>query len=69
VTAVHKTTSFYVSPQPQLLAEHTRPALGEHACCLCPRPVWRGQRIADVVGGRGPAHVGCVGQLAAGERR
>jgi hypothetical protein len=70
MTAINKTaSSFYVSPEPQLLAERTRQSLGEHACSLCPRPVLRGQRIADVVGGRGPAHVGCVGQLAAGEAR
>ena len=59
----------FYQPHPELLAERTRDAYQERACCLCPRPVRSGQRIADVVGGRGPAHVGCVGQLAMGEPR
>jgi hypothetical protein len=61
--------SLFYQQEPELLAEHTRSAHRDHSCCLCPRPVRRGQRVADVVGGRGPAHVGCVGQLTAGERR
>lgn len=59
----------YQSPEPQLLAERTRQARNERTCCLCPRPITRAERIADVVGGRGPAHLGCVSQLAAGEPR
>jgi hypothetical protein len=46
-------------PEPQLLAERTRYAGRERTCCLCPHPVARGERIADVAGGRGPAHLGC----------
>ena len=62
-----RTAGPYQSPPLRLLAEHARRALGEHPCCLCPRPVRRGERIADVVGGRGMAHVGCVRLLPPGE--
>ena len=57
------------SPGPVLLAEHAREATRPGVCSLCPRSYRRGDRVADVVGGRGVAHVGCAGQLAAGERR
>lgn len=70
MTAVHKPASpVYESPQPQLLAERARTAASAASCCLCPRPVKQGQRVADVVGGLGVAHLGCAGQLAAGEPR
>jgi hypothetical protein len=59
----------YRSPEPCLLAERARTAHRGSSCCLCPRPVRPGQRVADVVGGRGPAHLGCVGKLTAGEPR
>lgn len=66
----HPAASFYQPVKPQLLAERTRYARNEGSCSLCPRPLVQGvDRIADVVGGRGPAHLGCIGQLAAGEAR
>ena len=69
MTQTRIASPFYRSPEPQLLAERTRYAGKERACCLCPRPLLRGDRIADVVGGRGSAHLGCVGRRTAGEPR
>lgn len=69
MTAVHKTGPFYQSPEPRLLAERARTARSTGRCCLCPRPVAKGERVADVVSGRGLAHLSCAGQLAAGEPR
>jgi hypothetical protein len=64
----HPAASFYQPVKPQLLAERTRDVRNERACCLCSRPLVRGvDRIADVVAGRGPAHLGCIGQLPPGE--
>ena len=64
-----RTAGPYRSPEPCLLAERTRYARAEGSCGLCGRPIRRGQRVADVVGGRGTAHLPCAAQLAAGEPR
>ena len=65
MTAAHKTGSpFYTSPRPVIVAERARDATTIGRCALCHRAWRRGDRIADLVDGRGSAHVGCTSQAA-----
>jgi hypothetical protein len=49
--------------QPVLLAERARTLPGHGApCAVCGRACLRGDRVADLAGGRGLVHVGCIGR-------
>jgi len=70
MTAHKSPDPFYASPEPRLLGERARDARHlERRCCLCPRPVTPGQRIADVAGGQGVAHLACISRVAEGVQR
>lgn len=60
MTVIERTPSGF--PLGQLLAEKARDAERDGPCCLCPRRVLRGQRVARMADG-GWAHTGCLSAL------